>query len=354
MRLAERPGSKVLQLLRRGDPCAGFLSESQYGLKRTGTVLLTHQPLLGRALASRPVQSVRCSHAMFRAILFDLWETLINDKPERAQPRRLWRIGAVRDVLVRHDCDIAIEAIEAALDASSGVLARLHDEGKDLGEGGRALMFVEQLREQSGIAAPEAATQDLEEVITSMPLDISPMLAPFAVETLAGIKQRGLATGLVCNTGFTTTPHLLPMLAHYSLSDHLDVMVFSDQMRVAKPDPRIFAKAVDGIGLPVSECAFVGDNPHTDIAGAQAVGMFAVQIGGKQRDGVTPDARIDDLSQLLSRPGGGRRFVGFSCGRLPRFLHSSVTPNTGVCVTQGYLSQRLEMRRSLNARDEPC
>jgi putative hydrolase of the HAD superfamily len=235
---------------------------------------------------------------MLRAVLFDLWETLINDKPERAQPRRLWRSNAVLDVLRAHGHESPLDAVQAALDASSGAMARLHDQGQDLTPGGRARLFMSELEAVTNAAAPESSVDALEAVITSMPLEVAPLVASFAVETLASVKQRGLATGLVCNAGFTTAPHLVTMLAHYGLKPHLDVLVFSDQEGFAKPDPRIFTKALKALGMTVDECAFVGDNPHTDIAGAQAVGLYAVQVGNKQRDGVTPDARIDDLSEL--------------------------------------------------------
>ena len=236
---------------------------------------------------------------MLRAVLFDLWETLINDKPERAQPRRVWRGGAVQEVLRKHRAEVPLESIHAALDASSGELTRLHDSGKDLEAGGRARLFMTQLELHTNAAAPEEAVAELEAVITSMPLEVAPLAAPFAVETVAAIKRRGWATALVCNAGFTTTPHLLPMLEHYGLREHLDVMVFSDEMCIAKPDARIFARALEGVDFGASECAFVGDNPHTDIAGSQAVGLFAVQVGRKEREGVSPDARIDDLSELM-------------------------------------------------------
>src|SRR5690606_5168200 len=124
------------------------------------------------------------------AVLFDLWETLINDKPERAQPRRIWRGSAVQDVLKRHNTDAAIEAIQAALDASSMALSRMHDDGKDLDTDGRAQLFVAQLEMHAGIRPPEVSIRDLEDVITAMPLDIAPLLAPFAVETTSAIKQR--------------------------------------------------------------------------------------------------------------------------------------------------------------------
>jgi FMN phosphatase YigB (HAD superfamily) len=227
---------------------------------------------------------------MLRAVLFDLWETLINDKPERALPRRTWRNGAVHAVLQRHGLDADLEAVEAALDASSLALAQLHDEGKDLGAGGRAQLFASLLESQAGVRAPGVTLPELEDVITSLPLEIAPLPAPYAVETIEAVKQRGLGTALVCNTGFTTTPHLLPMLDHYGLSPHLDFMVFSDQFGFAKPDARLSA----------AECAFVGDNPHTDIHGAQSAGLFAVQVGAKQGDGIRPDAQIEDLSRLMS------------------------------------------------------
>lgn len=235
-----------------------------------------------------------------RAVLFDLWETLINDTPERAQPRRIWRSTTVRDVLRRHEFEADLDEVQAALDATTTALTELHDDGIDLGSEGRAQLFIERLTGQTGRAAPRAAADDLEAVVTAMPLDMAPIAAPYAVETVSALKTMGLATALVCNAGFTTAPHLRLMLKHYGLLQHLDVLVFSDELRVAKPDARIFTAALEGLRLPASECAFVGDNPHTDIFGAQSAGLFAVQVGGKSRDGIVPDARIERLQQLLA------------------------------------------------------
>ena len=86
------------------------------------------------------------------------------------------------------------------------------------------------------------------------------------------------------------------MLDYYRLREHLDVLVFSDELQMAKPEPKIFTHALEALGEPASVCAFVGDSPHNDVYGAQQAGMFAVQIGAKQRDGITPDLRIDTLA----------------------------------------------------------
>jgi FMN phosphatase YigB (HAD superfamily) len=239
----------------------------------------------------------------FKAVLFDLWETLINDTHERAQPRRVWRTGEVQTVLSRHGFEVETEPVQAALDACGYALNALHDEGKDLGRGGRARLFLDQLELAAAVRGPEAALDELEDVITSMPLDMAPRPANHAVEAVVGLKALGVATALVCNAGFTTAAHLRPLLAHYDLLAHLDVQVFSDELEIAKPDPRIFAAALEGLGLEAADCAFVGDNPHTDIWGALNAGLYTVQVGAKMRDGVTPHARIESLEELLPALG---------------------------------------------------
>jgi HAD superfamily hydrolase (TIGR01509 family) len=234
-----------------------------------------------------------------KGVLFDLWETLINDTPERAMPRRVWRSERVQGILARHGLEVGIDLVQGALDASTAALTQLHDTGKDLDSEGRAHLFIEQLELAGAPQAPASAVAELEEAITAMPLDMAPRLAMHAVEALSAIKARGLATALVCNAGFTTAPHLRPMLEHYELLPHLDELVFSDELQIAKPDPRIFNRALAAIGLAAEECAFIGDNPHTDIGGALGCGLFTVQIGAKVREGITPHVRIDALDELL-------------------------------------------------------
>jgi len=234
-----------------------------------------------------------------RAILFDLWETLINDGPERSLPRQAWRAAEVKRALGTHGVDLALEPITTALNASMRALTQLHDTGVDLDSIGRARMFQRQLESETHAEVPEAALNHLEAAIVGMTEQHIPGLAPHAVETLEMIKGFGLRTVLVSNAGFTTAPALRWMLDYYRLREHLDVLVFSDELQMAKPEPKIFTHALEALGEPASVCAFVGDSPHNDVYGAQQAGMFAVQIGAKQRDGITPDLRIDTLAELV-------------------------------------------------------
>ena len=236
-----------------------------------------------------------------KAVLFDLWETLIHDTHERARPRRAWRTEAVHAIFQRHDFQIDQALIGVALDSTNVALTRLHDEGRDVDGPGRATLLIDILEKQSGLRAPDSARDELLQTIAAMPLDKAPSLAIGATETLTSLREQGLATALVSNAGMTTAPNLRLMLGHYQIENLFDCLLFSDELQFAKPDPRIFHAAAQDLGVDPAECAFVGDNPHNDVAGSQAVGMFAVQIGTKSRDGVTavPGLRIDSLLELI-------------------------------------------------------
>jgi FMN phosphatase YigB (HAD superfamily) len=239
----------------------------------------------------------------FKGVLFDLWETLIVDRQERSRPRGAWRTEGVRSVLGAYGFNIDYDEIASALDTASRRLTQLHDSGLDVDATGRAHLFMDTLDLATGRRAPREAAVDLLEVIAAMPPDLAPQLAAYAVETVCAIREEGMKTALVSNAGFTTAPNLRMLLDHYGLSELFDVLVFSDELEIAKPEPRIFKQALAGLGLRPAECAFVGDNPHTDISGALSAGLFTIQIGAKTLDGIRPHARIDSLNQLMPALG---------------------------------------------------
>jgi putative hydrolase of the HAD superfamily len=85
------------------------------------------------------------------------------------------------------------------------------------------------------------------------------------------------------------------------LKDCFASVVISREVGVMKPDPRIFAIALDRLGVTASESVFVGDTPKTDIIGARAAGMKAVWLNRERialPDGITPDAEIHELPEL--------------------------------------------------------
>jgi len=56
------------------------------------------------------------------------------------------------------------------------------------------------------------------------------------------------------------------------------VVIAGEDTSMTKPDPEPLLLAARRLGVPPSECAFVGDKPFTDIRGANAAGMQSILV----------------------------------------------------------------------------
>jgi putative hydrolase of the HAD superfamily len=93
---------------------------------------------------------------------------------------------------------------------------------------------------------------------------------------LEALRDRGLKLGLVSNA--LDPPYLLHRdLADFGVAERLDVAVFSSEVGRRKPDPAIFRRALDALGVAPERALMVGDRVAIDIAGARALGMKTCQ-----------------------------------------------------------------------------
>jgi HAD superfamily hydrolase (TIGR01549 family) len=81
-----------------------------------------------------------------------------------------------------------------------------------------------------------------------------------------------------------------------------EAIIISAEVRLRKPDPRIFRRMLEMLRLDAGEVLFVGDTPRDDVWGAFQVGMHTAWIG-KGAAGVpegipSPDFVIKDLAEL--------------------------------------------------------
>lgn len=95
---------------------------------------------------------------------------------------------------------------------------------------------------------------------------------PGAEQALTRLRADGLATGVVSNFD----ARLPALLAALGLAVLLDTVVLPADVGAAKPDPRIFAVALERLGVAPGEAVFVGDDAHHDLGGARAAGLEAV------------------------------------------------------------------------------
>jgi HAD superfamily hydrolase (TIGR01662 family) len=123
---------------------------------------------------------------------------------------------------------------------------------------------------------------------------------PEVLATLGDLRAAGYRLGLVSNVALL--PHLMRAdLDRLGIASLLDATVFSSEVGVRKPDPRIFTEALARVDVEAPQTVFVGDRLYDDISGAQAVGMRAVltrQFRQEEDPAITPDAVIQHVSEL--------------------------------------------------------
>jgi HAD superfamily hydrolase (TIGR01509 family) len=109
---------------------------------------------------------------------------------------------------------------------------------------------------------------------------------------LDSLRERGMKTGLVANSWPDAGRVLRADVEELDLTGRFDVIVFSEEIGVSKPQPEIFQYALDQLGVEPENAVFVGDGLRTDVQGAAQVGMSTVQalwFNADDTPGIEPD-----------------------------------------------------------------
>lgn len=128
-------------------------------------------------------------------------------------------------------------------------------------------------------------------------------LVPGALEMLQGLKDRGLTIGLISDVAFGL-PSEFPLrdIKHFGLEPFFDDMIFSSDIGLRKPHPKIFKTALSNLKASAFNSMYVGNSLFHDIKGAQGVGMRAVlkrSTNCVHEDGIEPDHIINNLGEII-------------------------------------------------------
>jgi YjjG family noncanonical pyrimidine nucleotidase len=199
---------------------------------------------------------------------------------------------------------VLAEAGVAASDALRAAYRRINDglwRAFEQGAVTQEALKVERFRRLFAEAAPGARADPA--AVSRRYLELlgrQAHLLPHAAAALADLAQRA-ALALVTN-GISEVQR--PRLARSGLGPLFSVVVISGEVGFAKPDPRLFRVAAEGLGLAGDEVLCVGDVPGTDIRGARAAGMAACWVaapGASWPPGEPgPDYTIADLRGLAA------------------------------------------------------
>jgi beta-phosphoglucomutase len=130
---------------------------------------------------------------------------------------------------------------------------------------------------------------------TLTPADLLPGIAAL----LAQLRESGIKTALA--SASRNAPEIIRSLG---IGASFDLVVDPSKLVKGKPDPEIFFRAAEGLGVPHESCAGVED-AAAGIQAIKAAGMFAVGIGRDLpgADWMIPDALRLTLEELRERFG---------------------------------------------------
>ncbi|MCD6218057.1 HAD family hydrolase [bacterium] len=99
-----------------------------------------------------------------------------------------------------------------------------------------------------------------------------------AIELLDFLKNNGYKIGLVSNATHSES-RIRQLMRKVGIENYFETVVISSVIGKRKPDPRIFLKALDDLGVQASEALYIGDREEYDAVGAMNAGMRFAIVG---------------------------------------------------------------------------
>ena len=97
-------------------------------------------------------------------------------------------------------------------------------------------------------------------------------LQPGILETVQALHAQGLKLAVVSNADVID----IEAWDRSPLAAFFDTVIFSCSVKLVKPEPEIYLKALGDLGVSAEEAVFVGDGGDHELDGAKAVGLTTV------------------------------------------------------------------------------
>ena len=166
----------------------------------------------------------------------------------------------------------------------------------------RGWLFFDLILEKAGVANSEETRGALIELHAYHQAHNLWEFVPDGVQpALEALRAMGLQLTVVSNANGTLCAHL----ERIGLDRYVDCVLDSWDLKVEKPDPRLFEIALERSGARRESTIHVGDLYNIDVVGARSAGIRAVLIDEAD---LRPDAdcpRVQSLSELAARIGAG-------------------------------------------------
>jgi len=214
---------------------------------------------------------------MSRPVIFDLFNTLV-DGADDERVRVLGEMALVVGV------------------APADLIAAYHATWRDRLVQWGAEMTVRVLAQRLGASPTEEQVRRAAALRRAMSRRVLDAVSPGTLAVLDALRADGHPMALISNAT-SDTAEAWPMSR---LASRFEVAVFSCEVGMAKPDPRIYRLAAERLGVAPTDCVFVGDGADGELDGAAAVGMTVFRT--MEHNDTAPNWEGPVLSALADLP----------------------------------------------------
>ena len=130
-------------------------------------------------------------------------------------------------------------------------------------------------------------------------------LYPDTMEALSSLEKSGYLLGLISNA--KSNWQVNSILEKFELTRFFRVILISASLRVRKPRPDIFIKALSTLNLAPKETVFIGNTIDADVIGPRSVGIHAIHLRREPPERVLivdPEATVNSLSEAVNVVNG--------------------------------------------------
>ena len=240
-----------------------------------------------------------------KAVTLDLWETLLLGWDGANEQRILIRCRNLSRALSKFGVQISVDRLFSALKAMSTWLLSVWRENREVTHLDQIRFLIETATDGS-VSLREEWLNELSSAYVSAIFELPPRINPDAFRLLQWLKAHGKRIGLICNVGRTPGFILRKFLENEGIGRFFDAMVFSDEVRIRKPHPRIFYIAAERLGVKPSEIVHIGDNLRSDVWGAKNAGFKAIHFSSRKGRDMIAESDPNSLVSISRKLGNLR------------------------------------------------
>ena len=237
-----------------------------------------------------------------RAVTFDLWQTLLIDDRELGLARMKVRLDGAIEALRKEGEEFSEDHVREAYRQCYRTCHDIRAQERDVTFMEQIEFFIRHIDGGLMERLQDNVIQRIAAIYADSLFSYPPPPHPDAESVLRDVKEGGYLVGLISNTGMTPGVTFRTYMERVGILGYFDALVFSDEVRLAKPSAEIFLQTTRELGVLPNQVVHVGDHLLNDVLGAKQVGMKTIWIEThderRSEVDVQPDVTVPGLGHV--------------------------------------------------------